>query len=195
VVFELSLNVEEPMKSWIARRILALFGWSVVGKTPDIPKYVLIAAPHTSSWDVPVYLLVAWALKLKATWMMKAEMFRGLRGPFFKALGGMPIDRSQRHNTVQQCIDAFNQRSKLVLVIPPEGTREAAKVWKTGFYYIALGAKVPIVFGFLDFGKRQGGIGSMFMPTGDIAADMEQIREFYKDKVGKHPEKFGEVSI
>lgn len=183
------------MRAWLARRILALFGWQPDGWPPDLPKFVMIAAPHTSSWDVPLLVLFGWLFKLPIRWMMKAEMFRGWRGPFFRALGGIAIDRSKSHNTVQQSIDAFNASERMVLVIPPEGTRAAAKAWKTGFYYIALGAKVPIALGFLDFKRKRGGFGPTITPTGDIEADMVAIRAFYQNITGKYPEQFGEITV
>ncbi len=181
------------MRSRLARLILALFGWRLGPPPPSIPKFVMIAAPHTSSWDVPLLILYASAFGMKIRWMMKAEMFRGLRGPFFKSLGGMPIDRSQRNNTVQQCVDAFQASERMVLAVPPEGTRAAAAGWKTGFYYIALQAGVPIALAYLDFGRKEGGFGPLLSPSGNIEADFAILRDFYRDKVGKYPEKFGEV--
>lgn len=175
--------------------ILAAFGWRPGDPPPNAPKYVMIAAPHTSSWDVPLLVLFGWVFKMRIRWMMKAEMFRGVRGPLFKALGGIPIDRSQRNNMVQQCIEILNQADEMVVVVPPEGTRSAAKGWKTGFYYIALGAQVPIALGYLDFAEKRGGFGPTLMPTGDLEADIAVIREFYRHKRGKHPEKFGEIRI
>jgi 1-acyl-sn-glycerol-3-phosphate acyltransferase len=183
------------MRSWIARMILAAFGWRAGDGPPTNKKYVMIAAPHTSSWDVPLLVLFAWLFNMRVRWMMKSEMFRGLRGPFFRALGGLPIDRSQRHNVVQQCIDILKQSDEMVVVVPPEGTRAAARGWKTGFYYIALGAGVPIAPGYLDFATKRGGFGPNLMPSGDIDADMAILADFYKDKFGKYPERFGEVRV
>jgi 1-acyl-sn-glycerol-3-phosphate acyltransferase len=183
------------MRSWIARAILTLAGWRIGPPPPTIPKFVMIAAPHTSSWDVPLLILYSWVYKMDVRWMMKAEMFRGWRGPLFKALGAMPIDRSQRHNTVQQCIDAFQASERMILAVPPEGTRAAAKGWKTGFYYIAHGAQVPIALAYLDFGRKEAGFGPTLMPTGDIEADFDVLRDFYKDKAGKYPERFGEIRV
>jgi 1-acyl-sn-glycerol-3-phosphate acyltransferase len=183
------------MKSLIARGILALFGWRVGPWPPNLPKYVMIAAPHTSSWDVPLLILYGWVYRMPIRWMMKAEMFRGWRGPFFTWLCGLPIDRSRRQNTVQQCVDALNAADRMVVVVPPEGTRAAAKGWKSGFYYIALGAEVPIAPAYLDFSRKEAGFGPALVPSGDIHADMLILRDFYSDKVGKYPEKFGPVQV
>ncbi len=184
------------IRSWFARAILALVGWKSGGWPPDhLPKYVAIGAPHTSNWDVPLLLLFGWLFRMDIRFMLKAEMFRGWRGPLFKWLGGMPIERGQRKNTVQQCIDAFNSSERLILLLSPEGTRSPTQGWKSGFYHIALGAGVPIVCGFLDYGRKQAGFGPAIMPTGNIEADMALFAAFYKEKAGKYPEKFGEVRL
>lgn len=183
------------MRSWIARLILAAFGWRPGPKPPDLKKYVMIAAPHTSSWDVPLLVLFSWVFNMEMRWMMKSEMFRGLRGPFFRALGGIAIDRSQRNNMVQQCVEILKQADEMVVVVPPEGTRALARGWKTGFYHIAVGAGVPIAPGYLDYARRIGGFGPPLTPTGDIDADMEILSDFYKDKAGKYPDRFGAVRV
>lgn len=183
------------MRSIFARLILALVGWKVGPPPPTLKKYVMIAAPHTTSWDVPLLVLFGWVYNMKINWMMKAEMFRGWRGPFFKKLGGIPIDRSKTNNMVQQSINLLTAAEELVMVVPPEGTRSAAKGWRTGFYYIAHGANVPIAMGFLDYKNRIGGFGPLLYPTGDIEKDFEQLRAFYRADMGKYPEKFGEVRV
>lgn len=183
------------MLAWLAKRILALFGWKTEGQLPAISKYVVIAAPHTSNWDFPLTMLVTMAFRIRIAFMMKDEMFRPPFGWFFRALGGIPINRRSRNNVVEQSIQQFRERSQLVLVIPPEGTRSKTTRWKTGFYYIAHGAGVPILLGFLDFRRKVGGFGPLFYPTGDIAADMEQIRSFYSGITGKYPWQFGDITI
>jgi len=105
-------------------------------------------------------------------------------------LGGIPVDRSRAGNLVQGTVDAFNEAARLTVIVPPEGTRSKVTRWKTGFYYIAQGAGVPIALGYLDFRKKEGGIGRMFQPSGDIAADMVEIQAFYAGITGKSPGKF-----
>jgi 1-acyl-sn-glycerol-3-phosphate acyltransferase len=183
------------MRAIFARLVLGLFGWKAEGEGPQVAKCVLVAAPHTSSWDVPLLNLMAWVYNVQIHWMMKAEMFRGIRGPFFRALGGIPIDRSQRNNMVQQCIEAFRASDELVLVIPPEGTRAAADVWKSGFYRIALGAGVPLHLGYLDYKRKRGGFGPLLELSGDPQADMARIRAFYRADMAKYPERFGDVRL
>jgi 1-acyl-sn-glycerol-3-phosphate acyltransferase len=183
------------MIAWLARTILRLFGWRIEGSLPAAPKYVIIAAPHTSNWDFPVTILVALALQLRIAFMMKDELFRPPFGWFFRALGGIPVNRRARSNLVEQMVARFHASERLALVVPPEGTRAKVRVWKTGFYYIALGAGVPILLGFLDFRRKVGGFGPLFHPTGDIEADMGVIRAFYSGITGKNPHQFGEVVI
>ena len=105
-------------------------------------------------------------------------------------LGGIAVDRSRSGNLVQSTIDAFQESQRLTVIVPPEGTRGKVSHWKTGFYYIALGAGVPIALGYLDFSRKAGGIGKMFTPTGDLEADMEEIKQFYSGVRGKHPQQF-----
>lgn len=154
---------------------------------PDSPKCVVIAAPHTSNWDLPYTLFVAFAMDIKMFWMGKDAIFKQPFNKLFQWLGGIPIDRSKSHNIVQKSIDQFQQNDNLVLAIPPSGTRQKIMYWKTGFYHIANGANVPIALGFLDYKNKTGGIGPSLHPTGDIKADMETIRKFYKNITGKYP--------
>lgn len=169
--------------------MLRLLGWKAVGKTPDLNKYLVIAAYHTSNWDFLYFLLVRGALQLDVNFLGKHTLFRWPLGVFMRKIGGVPIDRSAPRNFVENAIDAFKNNQKLALLIAPEGTRSFTKYWKTGFYYIATGANVPIVMGFVDYAKKRGGLGPLFYPTGDIEADFEAFREFYADKNGKFPEK------
>lgn len=173
--------------AWISIICLKLSGWRLEGKFPDLPKYVMIAAPHTSNWDFPVTLGICFAARAKIYWMGKASLFKGPLGPIMRWLGGVPVDRSKSNNLVQQMVDVFNNSERLVLTIPPEGTRSKVKQWKSGFYHIAVGAKVPIVLAFLDFRRKVGGFGPVFEPTGNVDQDMRDIQAFYKDIVGKNP--------
>jgi len=132
-------------------------------------------------------LFVAFALRAKVYWMGKDAIFSWPFGRLFKWLGGIPIDRSQANNVVAQSIDQFVRSDKLILTVPPAGTRKRVLNWKTGFYHIAHGAGVPIAMGFLDYNKKLGGIGPVLQPTGDIEADMVAIRSFYEDISGKYP--------
>jgi 1-acyl-sn-glycerol-3-phosphate acyltransferase len=175
--------------------ILRIFGWRREGRLPDIPKFVMIAAPHTSNWDFPIALAVMFAYKMNLNWLGKESLFRWPFGGFFRWLGGVPINRSKQGDVVAQSIKAFKDRVKMVMVIAPEGTREKTRYWKTGFYHIANGANIPVVMGFLDYVRKVGGIGPSFMPTGNIDIDMRSIQEFYANITGKFPEKSVNVMI
>jgi 1-acyl-sn-glycerol-3-phosphate acyltransferase len=172
--------------------VLRLSGWTVVGtKPPGVDKAVFIAAPHTSNWDLPYTLMVAFCLDLRPYWMGKSGIFRFPFGPLMRWLGGLPVDRSQTSNLVQASADALRQASGQVhLLVAPEGTRSKATRWKTGFYFIAQQAQVPIFLAFLDYGKKIGGLGPTVTPTGDVELDLQTIKDFYADIQGRHPSRF-----
>lgn len=162
---------------------------------PDIPKFVMIAAPHTSNWDFPIGLAIMFAFKVKLHWLGKESLFRRPFGMLFKWLGGIPINRSKSHDVVAQTIHVFGKNMKMIMVVAPEGTRKKGKYWKSGFYYIARGANVPIVMGFIDYVRKVGGFGPTLIPSGDIESDMGKIREFYDTIIGKMPEKATPATI
>jgi 1-acyl-sn-glycerol-3-phosphate acyltransferase len=172
---------------WISKLFLWINGWRLSGGLPEAPKIVLIAAPHTSNWDLPYMLFFAFVLRAKIYWMGKDAIFRWPFRGLFKWLGGIPIDRSKTNNVVAQTITHFQTHDSLILAVPPAGTRKRVLNWKTGFYHIANGAGVPIAMGFLDYKKKLGGIGPVLQPTGDIEADMVTIRSFYQDISGRYP--------
>jgi len=181
--------VIRTLMRWLSIAILNIAGWRVEGRLPEVPRFVMIAAPHTSNWDFILTLLMAFALRMKIYWMGKDAIFkRPFRG-FFKWLGGIPIDRRRSNNVVRSSIRQFNEHDQLVLVVPPAGTRKRVMYWKTGFYHIAHGANVPIVLGYLDYRRKAGGIGPSVIPTGNIDEDMIGIQAFYADITGKYPEK------
>ncbi len=185
-----------PLRRAFGRAWLRAFDWSIEGDTPDARKAVVVAAPHTSNWDLPFALAVAWALDLDVRWVGKHTLFRpAARGRMMRALGGIPVDRRKRSNAVRAIAEIFDEHDQLMLLVPPEGTRGAATRWKTGFYWIAVEAKVPIVLGFLDYSRRRGGFGRVLVPTGDIHADFARLREFYADVKGKYPDRQGAVAL
>ena len=181
-------------QSW-SRAILRGMGWRVEANLPNAKKYVLIGAPHTSNWDFIYMLLFRGALNIHPHWAGKDTMFRWPIAGVWKELGGISVNRRSSTNFVDQMVAAFKQCEEMILVIAPEGTRAKVGYWKSGFYYIALGAGVPIVMGFLDFSRKVGGLGPAIMPTGDIRADFAVIREFYADKKGKYPHEQGEIRL
>jgi 1-acyl-sn-glycerol-3-phosphate acyltransferase len=176
---------------WLARGLgrlyLRLTGWRVEGRIPDATKAVVVAAPHTSNWDLPIMLAVSYVLGIRPAWLGKRELFRWPFGGLMRWLGGLPVDRRVRQNHVQQAVAAFAAADRLFLVIPPSGTRSRATHWKSGFYHIARGAQVPIVCAFLDYRRKTGGIGPVLMPSPSVAADMAEIRAFYAGVTGRFP--------
>lgn len=183
------------MRHWLANSVLMLLGWRAEGSLAEYPKCVVVVAPHTSNWDFVIMLLLAVALRLKVTWMGKHTLFRPPFGAIMRRLGGLPIDRSARHNMVQQAVSSFHTHEQLKLAILPEGTRKRTPYWRSGFYHIALGAQVPIALGYADYRRKVGGIGRVIMPSGDVDADMALIRDFYTGVAGKRPEQFGEIRL
>jgi 1-acyl-sn-glycerol-3-phosphate acyltransferase len=174
---------------------LKLVSWQAVGDVPDIPKFVVILAPHTSNWDLLFILAVLYALGIKFYWFGKKEVFRWPVGIFFKWLGGIPIDRGSRNNMVQQTVKIIQSQEQIIVGVSPEGTRGNTKYWKTGFYHIAHEAQIPVVFAFLDFSRKVGGLGPIMNTSGDIDEDMKTIRKFYKDITAKYPHEVGYISI
>jgi len=169
-----------PVTHFIGQLYLRAAGWSTEGELPPSPKGVLIAAPHTSGWDLPYMVAVSWVFGLKLNWLGKHTLFAGARGPFMRWLGGIAVDRRSRHGVVGSLVERFAETDRMYLAIAPAGTRSRARQWRSGFYHIAKGAQVPIVCGFLDFGRKVGGVGPAFVPTGDVKADMDKIRAFYE---------------
>jgi 1-acyl-sn-glycerol-3-phosphate acyltransferase len=171
---------------------LKLAGWKVEGSLPaGADKCVLIAAPHTSNWDLPYTLMVAFALRLNIYWMGKQGIFRPPFRGLMMWLGGIAVNQAQSTNLVAASSDALKSAQGLLqLVVAPEGTRSKTRYWKTGFYYIALGAQVPIVLAYLDYAHKRGGLGPAVQPCGDIEKDMTTIKAFYAPMKGKKPDQF-----
>ena len=168
-----------------------ILGLKLVGYFPkDLKKYVIIAAPHTSWQDFPIGILARNSSGIKINFIGKDSLFKGPFGFVFRSLGGTPVDRSQNNNLVDAIVDVFNSKEEFRLALSPEGTRKKVERWKTGFYYIAKGAKVPIVMATLDFGKKQVKISEPYHPTDDIEKDFEYFKSFYKGVLGKKPEQF-----
>ena len=171
---------------------LKLAGWQVQGALPaQAQKSVLIAAPHTSNWDLPYTLMVAFVLRLNIYWMGKEEIFKPPFRHLMMWLGGIPVARDKCNNLVAASAEAIQAADgPLQLVVPPEGTRSKARYWKTGFYYIAVSAQVPIVMAYMDYARKRSGLGPVFQPTGDIEADMAAIKAFYAPFKGKNADQF-----
>jgi 1-acyl-sn-glycerol-3-phosphate acyltransferase len=183
------------MKRWIGRLALRLGGWRTDGLPPAAPRYVLIAFPHTSNWDFIWVLAFAWSMDVRIQWMGKEEMFRWPFGGLMRWLGGIPVHRKARANQVEQLAARFREAERLTLVVPAEGTRRWVPRWKSGFYHIARAANVPVVLGFLDYGRKVGGFGPAIRITGDVCRDMDFVRGFYAPMRGKHHANTGTILL
>ena len=171
---------------WLALVIFKVAGWKAAGEKPRIPKYVIIAAPHTSNWDFVFTICLAFIFNIKPRVMMKREWFFGPMGSFLRWLGAFPVDRTGSHQVVAQSVDAFKKHDEMALVVPPSGTRKKVMYWRTGFYHIARGAGVPVVLGYLDYRRKVGGIGPTVHLTGRMDADMKTIQDFYAPVEGRY---------
>jgi 1-acyl-sn-glycerol-3-phosphate acyltransferase len=171
---------------------LKLAGWRIEGGLPPgTTKCVLIAAPHTSNWDLPYTLMVAFQLRLHVYWMGKHSIFRPPFRHLMMWLGGIPVDRASTGNGVADSVAAIKSANgPLQLAVAAEGTRSRTRVWKTGFYYIAVGADVPIVLAYMDYAQKRSGLGPVFTPSGDMERDMEEIKAFYAPFKGKNAGQF-----
>jgi 1-acyl-sn-glycerol-3-phosphate acyltransferase len=181
----------------LARFLLRLAGWGLEGGPPlDIPpRFVMIAAPHSSNWDAVLMLLAAYSFRIRLSWFVKHTWFAWPVGPLLRALGGFPIDRRQAHNVVAQVAERLRHSEALIVTVAPEGTRRKVAYWRSGFYNIALGAGVPIVMSYLDYGRKVAGIGRAVTPTGDMAADFAVFREFYAPITPCHPDRKSEIAV
>jgi 1-acyl-sn-glycerol-3-phosphate acyltransferase len=179
----------------ISLMIIRLRRWQIVGRFPDQLKYIAIGAPHTTNWDFVQMLLLKGATGVNLHWVGKDSLFRWPFGSFMKRLGGIPVNRSMRNNFVEQIVDLFREHEQLAIAIAPEGTRGKSHYWKTGFYYMAAGAQVPIQLVAIDYASRSLEIGPLLAPNLGIERTFELIRKFYQDKKGKYPALQGEINF
>lgn len=178
------------LTAWIAMTYFRLAGWRFEGTVPNIPKFIIVAAPHTSNWDYVLAVGAIFAIGIHVSFMVKHTLFWWPMGTYLRWTGGLPIDRRAARGSVEEAVAAFKSRDKLVLGITPEGTRARVERWKTGFYHIAVAADVPIVPLAFDYEHKTIRIGQPLMPTGDKETEMAELRSFYADIKGKHPQNF-----
>lgn len=175
---------------WLCAAYLGAFGWKLRGDFPALEKAVLVAAPHTSNWDGINMLATAGYYRVKLRWMGKKSLTTGPFGWLIKWLGCVPIDRSAANDVVKTMSEALAASDRMILAIPPEGTRSTAREWKTGFYHIARGAGVPLVLSVLDYGTTTVSLAAVIHPSGDYNADLRVIQSYYAKATGKHADKF-----
>lgn len=174
---------------WLAQRLMRLFGWRVAGSAPNLPKMVLIGAPHTSNLDFILTIATMSAMGIQLSWVAKHSLFRWPYGGFFRWLGGIGVNRKSTKGFVGKLAQEYQQREKLLLAIMPEGTRSKVKRWRTGFYYLALQAQVPILLVTFDYGNKVMRIGPALQPSGDIDADLPQIQARFAGVQPRHPDR------
>ncbi len=169
--------------------LLLLFGWKCFLEVEVPPRCVICVAPHTSNWDFFVGKIFYTSIGGKPHFLMKKEWFFFPVSCLLKAIGGIPVNRKKKSSLTEQMVEEFQAREHFQLAIAPEGTRKKSE-WKSGFYYIALNAGVPISLAHIDYRKKEVGISRNFYPTGDVDKDINEIKQFYKNFSGKHPEQF-----
>jgi len=186
---------EGTVISRVSRAILRLVGWRVEGELPSYPKMVIIGGPHTSNWDFPLAMLAASALRMRIKWLGKHTLFRKPFGWFFRALGGIPVNRQAAHGVIDDSVRAFQEADRLSLVVTPEATRSKQRRWKSGFYRIASAAEVPVALVGVDGPTKVVRAGPDRVPTEDVGSFMDWIRSFYADYGGVKPANKGEIRL
>lgn len=183
-------RAHKPALQALGHSVLKLRGFSLEISLPNEPRFVLLLAPHTSNWDFVLAIATVLAVDLKANWFAKHSIFKPPLGSFFRAIGGIALDRGSPRNALSQITAAFKNHSQLVFCIAPEGTRQPVEKWKRGFYQIAYAAQVPIVCGYVDYERKVCGTGPVIFPSGRYAEDIEKIQAFYRTITPKFPALF-----
>ncbi|NMG42900.1 glycerol acyltransferase [Aromatoleum toluvorans] len=177
----------------LARLLLRLAGWRLVIVPPPGPKGVLMVYPHTSNWDFPLGVLARSGSGLRIAYVAKDSLFRPPFGMLFRWLGGIPVNRRVSTGFIGQLVRRYAESERLFIAIAPEGTRRHVPQLKSGFYHLAVQAGVPLGLVYIDYGRRELGIGAWLTLSGDAERDLAAIRDFYAGRQGKHPEKAGEI--
>ena len=182
------------LTSW-ARRLLALRGWRVAITPPPAPRCVIIVYPHTSNWDFVIGYLARVAAGLPVEWIGKDTLFRWPVAALLRRMGGVPVDRRRPTGLIDQLAGELERCDRMWLALAPEGTRARTDHWKSGFYHLALKAKVPVGLAFIDYRTRVVGLDTYLTMSGDEEADLARIRAVYAGKTGKHPEQASDIRL
>jgi 1-acyl-sn-glycerol-3-phosphate acyltransferase len=174
-----------PVLRFIGRALLRLSGWRITGELPNVPKLIILAAPHSSVWDGVGGIGAAFALSIRAHWMGKHTLFRGWRGRLMRFAGGLPVDRRRAHGAVGDMARAFRERQALWLAIAPEGTRKPVPRWKTGFWHIARAAGVPVFQVAFHYPEKRIVVGPLYWVGEDLDDDLGRIQTFYRPWRGR----------
>lgn len=192
--FERDTRVRFRMK-WLAETYLRLRGWKFIGRIPDVPKFIVVGAPHTTNWDFVLYLAAIRHWDFRPRYLGKHTLFEGPFGWLFRRWGGIAVDRSKPGGVIGQVESEFAANDAIALVIAPEGTRKAASVWKSGFLLIAEATGAPIVPASVDYRRKHVTLGDPIYHVGARGETMDRIRDFYRDVVGKNPVGMGPTRI
>lgn len=179
-------QTRHPLMRRLARGVLWLFGWKLVGQFPDVPRVLIIAAPHSSAWDAIWGLLIKVAIGLDIEFMAKKEAFFFPIGPLLRLLGGVPVDRRAANGVVGATVQAMRAKPVCWVVLAPEGTRRKTDRWKSGFWHIARQAEVPVCCIYLHYPEKTFGVGPLLTMTADMDADIARLRDYYLPYQGKH---------
>ena len=178
------------MRKLFYKFVLSVFGWKIVGNNNFPKKCIVIAAPHTSNWDFIIGRCYSYAIGIYPKYLAKSQLFLPVVGQFFRWNGAIPVNRSLKNNMVDQITDMYNSSDELIVCLSPEGTRSRVDKWKTGFYYIACGAKIPIILLMIDYQQKEIGKLFQFYPSGNFEKDMSKIQELYQQVSGKIPKNY-----
>jgi 1-acyl-sn-glycerol-3-phosphate acyltransferase len=178
------------MKKKLSSFLLKIFGWKIVGSFPELKKYMIIVAPHTSYSDFVLGLLACMSLNKKAKFIIKKDFFKFPFKNILLKAGGLPVDRTSPIVFTNQLIKIINESDEFILIITPEGTRKKTKNWKNGFYFISQKADIPIVIGIIDYKNKEMIMNEIFEKSGNVTEDMKRIKSYYKNASPKYPENF-----
>lgn len=184
-----------PLARVVGRLFLRVAAWEGVGTIPPGRKFVVVAAPHTSNWDLPIALAYAWSRGLRLRVLVKHTVFWGPFDRFFRALGGIPVDRRAPGGLVASLVEEIRRTERITLLVSPTGTRARTDHWKSGFYHIARAADLPVVCCACDFSTRKVGILATFRLTGDVRADMDRFRAVFRPSMARFPELVSPIRI
>jgi 1-acyl-sn-glycerol-3-phosphate acyltransferase len=192
-------HVDAPLARGFSARfaaaMLRLAGWRVVLAQPVPSRCVVVFYPHTSNWDFPIGLMAKWLLGIQFRFVAKDSLFATPLAPWLRRWGGIPVDRSGRTGVIARLAAEYGEHADFKLVIAQEGTRSPTGRWKSGFYHLARAARVPVALAFIDYRRREVGVGGYVELTDDVAADMARIAAFYTDKTAKRPANAGPVRL
>lgn len=191
-----SLGMPRRNKPWLTslgRVWLRLWGWHFAGALPEIPRFIIVVAPHTSNWDFPLGVAAMFSLDLRIHWFGKDTLFRPPLGWLFRALDGRPVRRAQHEGVVREVAEVIRSEPQFLLALAPEGTRKPVTKWRTGFYHIAAAAEIPVVPVWFDWEAHEIGIGPPMMPTGDIQKDLAHLQSYYRRGMARNPGGFSVI--